>query len=134
MAGKYWRCLGQYDSETTSYTAFAVTGFTSPFTPDTSGRLTALRVIINRSAATSLVNHVEIRLTSSTFTPNVIEIGGQGSGLQTAPALSSGSTAVTDYDVDQPVTAGVPITLEGRCVTADTPVTVSVLVYGRFEG
>lgn len=130
---KYWRCLGQYDSETTAYTSFAVSGFSSPYTPDKDGRLTGLRVIVNRSAATTLVNHVEFRLTATTFNPNSIEIGGQGTGLQTAPALMGANTAVTDYDVDQPVRAGVPITLEGRNVTADTPVTVSVMLYGRFE-
>lgn len=130
---KYWRCLGQYDSETTAYTALAVSGFSSPYTPDVSGKLTGLRVMVNRSAASSLINHVEFKLTCTTFNPNSIEIGGQGSGLQTAPALQSGNTAVTDFDVDQPVQAGVPITIEGRNVTADTPVTVSVMLYGRFE-
>jgi len=127
---KTWRCLGQYDAETTSYTAFGVSGFSSPYTPDFSGRLTGIRVIVNRSAATTLVNHVEVKLTSTTFTPNVIEVAGQGSGLQTAPASQAEKI---DWDVDQPVAAGVPITLEGRCVTADTPVSVSVMVYGRFE-
>lgn len=131
--GKYWRCIGQYDSETTSYTAFAVSGFSSPYTPDMDGRLTGLRVVVNRSAATSLINHVEIKLTCTSFVPNSIEIGGQGSGLQTAPALQSGNAAITDFDIDQPVKSGVPITVEGRNVTADTPVTVSVMLYGRFE-
>lgn len=130
---KYWRCLGQYDSETTAYTAFAVSGFSSPYTPDKDGRLTALRVQMNRSAATTLVNHVEIRLSATTFTPNTMEIGGQGAGIQTALVPQAGATATTDYDIDQPVKAGVPITIEGRNVTADTPVTVSVMLYGRFE-
>lgn len=131
--GKIWRLLGQYDAETTTFSAFAVTGMASPFTPDFNGRLVGLRGIANRSAASSLVNHVEFRLTCASFNPNTIEVGVQGSGLQTAPALQSGSTATNDWEVDQPVIAGVPITLEGRNVTADTPVTVSALLYGLFE-
>jgi len=130
--GTYWRLLGEYDAETTAYTALAGTP-ASPYTPDETGRLTALRVIVNRSAATSLINHVQFRLTCTTFKPNSIEVGGQGSGLQTAPAFQSGVAAVTDWDVMQPVQAGVPITVEGRNKTADTPVTVSVHLYGRFE-
>lgn len=130
--GRYWRMLGQYDAETTTYGSFAGTP-ASPYTPDEDSRLLALRTVVNRSAATSLINHVQIRLTCNTFKPNSIEIGAQGSGLQTAPALQSGETATTDWQVDQMVKAGVPITLEGRNVTADTPVTVSVLVYGLFQ-
>lgn len=128
--GKYWRLMGQYDAESTTYTAFAVSGMASPYTPDEDARLTGLRVVPNRSAATSLVNHLQFRLTCTTFRPNSIECGGQGTGLQTAPAVMS---APMDWDVDQPVKAGVPITLEGRNNTADTPVTVSAMLYGRFE-
>lgn len=131
--GKYWRALGQFDGEATTYAALAASGFTSPYTPDETAKLTGLRAVVNRSAATSLINHVQFKLTCTTFKPNSIECGGQGSGLQTAPALQSGGTAQTDWDVDQPVQAGVPITIEARNVTADTPVTVSVMLYGRFE-
>lgn len=128
--GKFWRCLGQYDSETTSYTALAVSGFSSPYTPDFNGKLLGLRAIVNRSAATSLINHIEFRLTCTSFSPNTIEIGAQGGGLQTAPALQP---EALDWQIDEPVVAGVPITIEGRNVTADTPVTVSAMIYGLFE-
>lgn len=131
--GRYWRCLGQYDAETTTYSALAVAGFTSPYTPDEDARLTGLRVMMNRSAATTLVNHTQFRLTCTTFKPNSIECGGQGAGIQTALVPQAGATATSDWDCDQPVKAGVPITIEGRNVTADSPVTVSVLLYGRFE-
>jgi hypothetical protein len=127
---KTWRLLGQYDAETTTYSAFAVAGMASPYTPDFNGRLIGLRMVINRSAATSLINHVGVKLTCTTFQPNVIEVGGQGSGLQTAPAMQA---ETLDWQVDQVVKAGVPITLEGRNITADTPVTVSALLYGLFE-
>lgn len=131
--GMYWKALGQYDAETTTYSECAVSGFTSPYSPVENARLKGLRMIINRSSAASLINHVQAKLTCSTFKPNSIECGGQGSGLQTAPALQSGSTAILDWTVDQEVQAGVPITIEMRNVTADTPVTVSVMIYGLFE-
>jgi hypothetical protein len=127
---KAWRCLGQYDSETTSYTALAVAGFTSPYAPDFDGRLLGVRAVMNRSAATSLINHVEFKLTCTTFKPNAIEIGCQGNGLQTAPVQQPDGQ---DWQLDQPVKAGIPITIEGRNVTADTPVTVSIMLYGLFE-
>lgn len=125
----FWRLLGEYDAETTTFSACAGAAQTSPYTPDVSGTLTGLRVIPNRSAASSLINHVQFRLSCTTFKPNTLHVGGQGTGLQTAPALQQDTQ---DYDVDQPIQAGVPITVEARNVTADTPVTVSVLLYGRF--
>jgi len=130
---RYWKLLGQYDSETTAYTELAVSGMASPYSPVESARLKGLRAIINRSAATSLINHVGFKLTCATFTPNSIEVGAQGSGLQTAPAGVGGVSAQHDWEVDQPVQAGVPITLEARNITADTPVTVSALLYGLFD-
>lgn len=131
---RYWKLMGQYDAETTTYSEFGVFGMSSPYSPVENARLKGLRAVVNRSAATSLINHVGIKLTCATFTPNSLEVGGQGSGLQTAPALQSGATSQTDWEVDQPVQAGVPITLEGRNISgADTPVTVSVLLYGLFD-
>lgn len=128
--GKYWRLLGQYDAETTTYSALAAAGMTSPYTPDEDAKLIGLRAVANRSAATSLINHVQFRLTCTTFKPNAIECGVQGGGLQTAPALQP---EAVDWSVDQPVKSGVPVTIEGRNVTADTPVTVSVMLYGCFQ-
>lgn len=130
---KYWDCLGEYDAESTSWSALAGGAGTSPYSPQHTGRLVGLRVVVNRDAATSLTNHVQFRLSCPSFVPNSFIVGGQGSGLQTAPALMSGDTSQSDWVVDQPVTAGVPITIEGRDVTADTPVTNSVLLYGCFQ-
>jgi len=127
---KYWRLLAEYDSETTTYTACAGPKGASPYLPDASGRLRGLRVIVNRSAATSLVNHVQFRLTCTGWSPNAIEVGGQGSGLQTAPAFQP---AQMDWEVDQPIQSGVSISIEGRNNTVDTPVSVSVMLYGLFE-
>jgi len=127
---KVWRLIGEYDAESTTFGACAGASQTSPYTPDFNGRLIGLRSIMNRSAATSLINHVQFRLTCTTFNPNTIHAPAQGGGLQTAPALQP---APIDSEVDQPVQAGVPITVEARNVTADTPVSVSVLLYGLFD-
>lgn len=129
MGKRFWRLLAQYDSETTDYTACAGVP-ASPYSPDIGGRLVGLRAVVNRSAATSLINHVQFRLTATSFTPNSIEVGAQGSGLQTAPAQQPESS---DWQVDQPVVPSLPIAIEARNVTADTPVSVSVLLYGLFE-
>lgn len=131
---RYWKLLGEYNAESTTYSEFAGTGRTSPYSPQENARLVGLRPILNRAAATTLINHVQIKLTCSTFKPNSIECSAQGSGLQTAPALSGGVNSHIDFECDQPVQAGVPITLEGKNISeTDTPVTVSCLLYGLFD-
>lgn len=125
-----WRLLGEYDAETTTYSALAGGAGSSPYTPDFDGTLIGLRTIVSRDAATTLTNHVQFKLTCTTFNPNVIEVGAEGSGLQTAPALANQGM---DWPVNQAVRSGVPITIEARNVTADTPVTNNVLIYGQFQ-
>lgn len=128
---KYYRLLGEYNAETTTFSAFAGGAGASPYTPSESARLTGLRVFVNRAAATTLVNGIVIRMTSNTFKPNMIEAGVVGGGLQTAPIAA---VPYADFDVNQEVQAGVPITLEAKNVSeTDTPVAVSILVFGRFE-
>jgi len=129
--GKWWEVLGEYDAETTTYSAFAGGAGSSPFTPSRSARLIGLRTIVGDDAATSLVNHGQIKLTSSSFKPETIEILFQGTGLRTVPAMMQ---MPIDHVVDQEVKAGVKIVLEGRHLTADTPITCSVIVMGLFEG
>lgn len=126
----WWEVLGEYDSETTSYTELAGGAGSSPYTPKIDARLRGLRVLVGSDAATSLTELVQFRLTCTTFKPNSIECVGNGSGLRTAPAFQ---LMPIDHVVDQEVKAGVPITIEGRNVTADTPVTNSVIVMGYFE-
>lgn len=133
MGRKFWDCLGEYDAESTSWSALVGGVGSSPYTPKYSGTLKGLRTIVNRDAATTLTNHVQFKLSHPAFVPNSIIVGSQGSGIQTAPALMSGEDSKLDWEVDQEVQAGVPITIEGRDVTADTPVTNSVLLYGLFE-
>ena len=127
-----WRLLAEYDAETTTFSAAAGSAQASPYTPDFSGRLVALRTIIGGGAATSLVQHIIFRLTCTLFRPNVVHVGAQGSGLQTAPAVKTGE--ILDWPVDQPVQAGVPITVEAMNEAgAETPVTVEAFLYGLFE-
>ncbi len=126
---KIWRLLAEYDAETTTYSACAGTP-ASPFTPDFNGRLVGLRTIQSQAAATTLAEHAEFRLTCSKFLPNTIEVGVQGAGLMTAPAINGGHM---DWQVDQPVIPGVPITIEGRNITAATPVSQEAFLYGLFD-
>lgn len=133
---KFWDCLAEYDAESTSWSAPSGVGGTTTtgqYAPQVSGRLIGLRVVVNRDAASSLTNHVQFKLSCATFTPNSMIVGGQGSGLQTAPALMSGDSSKIDYEVDQAIQAGVPVQIQARDVTADTPVTNSVLLYGLFQ-
>jgi len=127
---KYYKLLAELQEETTAYAAAAGASAPSPYTPAQSGKLTGLRLIPSRTAATTLLDGLIVKLTCTTFSPNSIEVAIAGSGLQTAPAIQP---VPIDYDVDQPVQAGVPITIESKNVNGSA-VTVEVLVLGRFEG
>lgn len=129
---RFWDLLAEYDAESKTFTACAgtVSGASSPYAPLAKGKLRALRVIPNSDAVTTLLEHVVFKLSATSFNPNAIQVGGQGSGLQTAPAAMRGHV---DWEVDQDVVPGVNITIEGKNITADTPVGVSVLLYGLFE-
>jgi hypothetical protein len=128
--GRYWKVLAEYDAETTTYSACAGGAGSSPYTPDENATLVGLRVIVGGDAATTLTELVQFKLTCTTFKPNSIECMGAGGGLRTAPFPQP---APIDYTVNQRVLAGVPITIEARNVTADTPVTNSVVIMGCFE-
>lgn len=131
MGSKYWRLMGHYNGESQNYEALAGTWATSPYMPVENGRLKGLRLQIGGEAATSLVEGMQIKLTSTTFKPNSIEIGGMGNGLRTVPTSGQQGTSI-DFEVDQPVMAGVPITIEGRHNVA-TAVTNNSFVWGFFE-
>lgn len=123
----YTKYLGLYDVETKTFTDFG----TGAYTPKRNGTLLGLRIIIGAAAATSLIEHVQFRLTCDTFSPNAIEVGASGNGLATAPAFKP--PPVDWGGLNQKVQAGVEIQLEGRNLTADTPVGVEVYLYGIFE-
>jgi len=127
--GKYWRLLGHYDAETQTYSQCAGGLQTSPYTPDETAKLKGLRVIPVGEAATSLIKGVQFRLTCTTFKPNTIHAFGAGQGLETVPQTPPG---IYDYEVDQNVVAGVPITVEARNDVA-TAVTNATYILGLFE-
>jgi hypothetical protein len=128
--GEYWKLMGEYDSETTDFTEFAGGGGSSPYSHDEDAQLIGLRTIVGGDAATTLTEHGVIRLTSTTFKPNAIECAFAGGGLRTAPFTQP---APMDHKVDQKVLASIKIKIEGKNLTADTPVTNSVLLMGLFR-
>jgi hypothetical protein len=126
---KYWRLIGHYDAETNTYSGCVGAMQASPYTPDKSGRLIGLRAMVGRTSAATLTDAIQFRLTCTTFNPNTIHAMAIGTGLQTAPAFPA---PVIDFQVDQPVQAGVPITVEGRCANG-SGVTNDVFLFGLFE-
>lgn len=124
--------MGEYDREATTYgtATGTVSGASSPYTPVEDARLIGLRVQNSMVAVTSVITHVQWRLTCSTFKPNTIECYGQGPGLMTAPAIPP---PANDFICDQKVSAGVPITLEARTAGAYASVTVESFLWGLFE-
>jgi hypothetical protein len=122
----YSKYMGLYDAETKTFTEFG----SGAYTPKADGTLIGLRVMVGAGTVATLTEHVQFRLTCDKWTPNAIEVGACGPGLATAPRQGLPSV---DWPINQPVQAGVPITLEGRNLTADTPVGVEVYLYGLFE-
>lgn len=127
--GSYWRVIGHYTGEATTYEALAGTFQASPYNPDEKCTLKAIRVFAAPEAATSLVENFQIRLSCTTWKPNTIHVAGCGNGLATVPSVPS---PVFDYQVNQPCEPGVGIQLEGRHAVA-TAVTANIIVMGLFE-
>jgi len=125
---KYTDTIGEYDAESTAWSALAGGGGSSPYWPLTKGKLIGLRTIVGNDAATSLTCHGEFKLSCGLWPMNV-KVVFNGGGLMTAPAFSP---VPLDHPVDLPVEPGNPITVEGRDLTADTPVTNSVILQGLF--
>lgn len=126
---KYERLIGHYDAETTAWSAAAGAMQTSPYRVDVDGIMTGVRILVGRTAATTLTDGFQIRLTNTSWNPNTIHVGGVGTGLQTAPAFPA---PVFDWPVNQPVKKGDDITVEGRNSNA-SGVTNDIFVYGVFE-
>jgi len=128
--GRYWKLLAEYDGEAITYAACAGAFATSPYTPEENAKLIALRIMVSNEAATSLTEAVQFKLTHAKFKPQSIEVGGLGGGLHTAPAFP---VPFQDWIVEQVVQGGLPIKIEARNITAETPVTVEVYLWGYFE-
>lgn len=126
---RYWRVIGHYNGEATTYEALAGTFQTSPYNHDENAKLKAIRVVANGEAATSLMEGIQFRLSCTAWKPNVMHVVGSGNGLCTVPKIPP---PVLDYEVDEPVQVGVPITIEARHAVA-TAVTCNVLLLGLFE-
>jgi len=129
---RFWDTLGEYDAESTTYSALAGGAGSSPYFPQCNGKLKGLRATVGRDAASTLTNHGEFRLTCPLWNVTV-KVLFNGSGLQTAPALMAGDGSKLDWEIELPVATGSPITIEGRDLTADTTVTSSVILSGLFE-
>lgn len=129
MSTKFWRLLGEMAETGTAFAAVAGAAAPSPYTPDIDAQLVGIRVITGRQTASSLTNGYQVRLNCTTFLPNAIHVASVGSGLQTAPAFTPNQM---DYEVNQPVKSGVPITIEGRNTYANA-VTPDNLIMGLFQ-
>jgi hypothetical protein len=127
---RVWRLLGEYNAESKTYSALAGTAQTSPYTPDFSGALVGIRVIGGADGVTTKTEHVQFKMTCTTFQPNVLHVGFGGGGIRTAPAFQP---VPLEWPISQRVQSGVPIDIEARNVTADTPVGVDVFLYGLFQ-
>jgi len=125
LAKVVWQEMATSVSVATSYAA--MTG--SPFTPKASGRLRALRLMASGDAATALIEGVLAKLSCGLWGYDV-HIGLAGAGIRTAPAFP---IPIEELEVDLPVNAGNPITLELINQTGDTPVTPRYNVMGCFE-
>lgn len=126
---RFWRLIGEMVETATTYGAVAGAAAPSPYVPDVDANLVGIRIIASRQTASSLTNAQQIRLTCTTFNPNTLHVAITGTGLQTAPAFVMNQL---DYDVNQMVRAGVPITIEGRNTYANA-VTPDTLIMGLFE-
>jgi hypothetical protein len=120
--------MAEYDAETATYSACVGANAPSPFTPIETCRLIGLRVVINATAATSLTEAVQFKLTCADWKPNSVEVGGNGNGLRTAPACYQ---PPTDWSIDQPIKTA-KIVIEARN-TVGTAVTVNAQLWGCFQ-
>lgn len=126
---KYWKLIAHVQEEGTTYAAAAGALQPSGFTPYENSRLVGVRVMPARTAATTLLDGKQIKISCATFNPNSIEFAVVGSGLQTAPASQPNAY---DFACDQPCAPGNAFTVESRGVNA-SEVTVDILVMGCFE-
>jgi len=129
MKLRYWDTLGENVSESTSWTALAGGGGSSPYNPAVKGRIIGLRTIVGNNAATTLTCHGEFRLQCGLWNVSP-KVAYQGGGLMTAPAFAP---RPLDYACDLPIVPGNPITIEARTLSADTEVTNGVLLQACIE-
>ena len=130
--GLYWRQLFNTAGESTTLAAMnaGTTATTGPFRPPISGRLLKLVLMVGSEAATSLVEDVRIEITCTLWTPNMLAIGGNGSGLRTA---TTPQHLPFEFDVDQPVAKDTDIDAN-YIHDSGVPVTSRLRVFGLIQG
>jgi hypothetical protein len=127
---RFWKLIGEMVETAVTFGAVAGAAAPSPYSPVVDAQLVGIRLIPGRQTASSLLNNVQIRLTSASFLPvNTIEVGVSGSGLQTAPAQEP---MPVDFEVNVAVKAGTPVVIEGRNLYANA-VTPDIMIFGLFE-
>lgn len=115
--------MGIINGVDTSYEA--ITG--GPYTPIVGGRLVALKLVMAGDAATSLLEHLTVKLTSPKWGRDFV-IAQAGAGLRTAPAFPIDEAM---YECDLPVEDSQKITIQN--VWNVTPTTPHVTLMGLFE-
>lgn len=106
----------------------AMTG--SPYSPPANGRLIQLKLAVYGSAATALIEGVEVTCTCPLWGVPVTVVAA-GAGIRTAPGFP---IPIGIQNCDVPVTTSTKIVCEFKNITADTPVTVECVLIGVFEG
>ena len=123
MSKLWWDQMAIINLTGTTYAS--ATG--SKYTPVVDGRLRAVKIVTAGDSASSLMESLDVKLTSPEWGRDLVCSQG-GAGLRTAPAFGINDAT---YEVDLPVKASQGITLEARWnVTATSP---HAVVMGLFE-
>jgi hypothetical protein len=103
------------------------------YSPQLSGKLLKVTVIIVPQSAASLAQDVRVELSQTNWRPNLFRFAVAGFGLATAPQLYGGQQGMIDFPIDVPVQTDWPIT--GQAIAPGTaPVTPAFVVMGTFSG
>lgn len=124
---KYTDLLGYTTGTGTSFAA--MTG--SPYAPKTAGRLTKIKILVERAANTSILFGGEIQLKCPSFGGVDHQVPFAGKGEHAADLVDAG-IGVQEHDCDLAVKIGSQITVNYRFLV--TPTTPHLYVYGDFEG
>lgn len=124
MAKKvWWDELGIVNGVATTYEAIS----SGSYTPVVNARLVAIMLVMAGDAATSLLEHLSVKLQEPKWGRDFVCAQG-GAGLRTAPAFPIANAM---FECDLPVTSTQKITILDRWNV--TPTTPHVTVMGLFE-
>jgi len=104
------------------------------YSPQLSGRLLKIQILLVPQAASSLAEYGQYEISQSNWNPNKLRFVVPGWGLQTVAGRGSdGNNRTHEFVIDQPVRTEWPIT--GEAVYRGTgPVTPTVHILGFFQG